>query len=365
MKLKNQIDIEVEIDIDMGKKFDTDNKGITMRLFLSQSKKLLKGAVSLFASTLIAIATCLTPAAFAQTYPSKPITLVVPFAPGGNVDIVARALAQSLTTVMGQSVVVDNKVGAGGSIATSFVANAPSDGYTLLVATTNTVSVLPFMMKTQPYKVSNFQPISLVATSPLLIEVRADDKRFPDLKSLLDATKKTPESIAVGHSGQGTSNHLAILRVEDAAHLSFNIIPYKGSTPALTDLMGGQLDLIVDQITSSKTFIDAGKLRVLAVLSNERDTNLPGIPTFKEVTKLDLQASTITGLLAPAGTPPAVITALNNAVNKVVSDQAFKSRMSAVGSTAKGSSAKEWTDMLEAEATNSKRLLDAGKLKPE
>ena len=314
---------------------------------------------------LLFLASSLGQSVFAQTYPSKPITLVVPFAPGGNVDIVGRALAQSLTTVLGQSVVVDNKVGAGGSIAASYVANAPGDGYTLLVGTTNTVSVLPFMMKTQPYKLSNFQPISLVATSPLLIAVRAENKRFPDLKALLDAAKKEPVSISIGHSGQGTSNHLSILRIEDVAHLSFNIIPYKGSTPALTDLMGGQLEVILDQITSSKTFIDAGKLRVLAVLSNERDPNLPGVPTFKEVTKLDLQASTTTGLLAPAGTPAPVVSAINAAVLKAVSDPAFKARLNAVGSTAKGSSTREWFDMLEAEAQNSKRLLEAGKLKPE
>ncbi len=326
--------------------------------------KLLKPLSKALACAVLIISS-FDQASFAQSYPTKPITLIAPFAPGGNVDIVARALAQSLSSVTGQSVVVDNKAGAGGGIGSAFVANAPADGYTLLVATTNTVSVLPFMVKNPTYKPTSFQPVGLLAISPLLVEVRADDKRFPDLKSFLEFARKSDQSISMGHSGQGTSNHVAILKIEEGTHVNFNIIPYKGSTPALTDLMGGQLDAVVDQITSSKSFIDSGKLRVLAVLSPERETALPLVPTFKELTNSPLQANTTTGLLAPVGTPQTVINALNAALKKVEQDPAFINRLNFVGSIAKTSTPKEWGDILAAEAANSKRLVDMGKLKVE
>ena len=194
--------------------------------------------------------------AAAQTYPTKTITLVVPFAPGGNVDVIARSIAPSLAKVTGQSVVVENKAGAGGAIGSAYVARAEPDGHTLLVATTNTISVLPYMLKTPPYKADSFEPVGLAAVSPLVLVVRKDDKRFPNAKAVLQAAKNAPGLVSVGHAGQGTSNHIAILRMEDATKASFNVIPYKGSAPALTDLMGGQIDFVVDQITSSKPFVD-------------------------------------------------------------------------------------------------------------
>jgi tripartite-type tricarboxylate transporter receptor subunit TctC len=308
---------------------------------------------------------CITSIVNAQTFPNKPITIVAPFAPGGNVDIVARAVAQGMSNVMGQSVVVDNRAGAGGSIGSAFVSRAEPDGYTLLLATPNTISVLPFMMKSPPYKPSSFSPVGLAAVSPLVIVVRADDKRFPDANALIALAKKEPNRISVGHSGLGTSNHLSILRIEDVSKTEFNIIPYKGSTPALTDLMGGQLDWMVDQLSSSKGFVDSGKLKILAVLSKERDPSIPQIPSFSEVTKLEIEASTLSGLLAPPGTPPEIIKTLNTALNKVISDATYRARLTAVGSIPKGSTAQEWSNLLYQESLNSQKLSQAGKLKAE
>jgi len=302
---------------------------------------------------------------YAQTFPNKPITIVAPFAPGGNVDIVARAVAQGLSTVLGQSVLVDNRAGAGGSIGSASVSRAEPDGYTLLLATTNTISVLPYMMKSPPYKPSSFTPIGLAAVSPLVMVVRSDDKRFPDANALIALAKKEPNRISVGHSGLGTSNHLAILRIEDVSKTEFNIIPYKGSTPALTDLMGGQLDWMVDQLSSSKSFVDSGKLKILAVLSKERDPSIPLVPSIFEVTKLDIEANTTSGLLAPPGTPPEIVKILNIALNKVVNDTAYKNRLTAVGSIPKGSTAQEWSNLLNLESLNSQKLSQAGKLKAE
>ena len=301
----------------------------------------------------------------AQTFPNKPITIVAPFAPGGNVDIVARAVAQGLSTVLGQSVLVDNRAGAGGSIGSASVSRAEPDGYTLLLATTNTISVLPYMMKSPPYKPSSFTPIGLAAVSPLVMVVRSDDKRFQDANALIALAKKEPNRISVGHSGLGTSNHLAILRIEDVSKTEFNIIPYKGSTPALTDLMGGQLDWMVDQLSSSKSFVDSGKLKILAVLYKERDPSIPQVPSIFEVTKLEIEANTTSGLLAPPGTPPEIVRTLNSALNKVVNDATYKNRLTAVGSIPKGSTAQEWSNLLNLESLNSQKLSQAGKLKAE
>ena len=301
----------------------------------------------------------------AQSFPNKPLTIVAPFAPGGNVDIVARAVAQSLSNVLGQSVLVDNRAGAGGSIGSSFVSRAEPDGYTLVLATTNTISVLPYMMKTPPYKPSNFQPVGLAAISPLVIVVRADDQRFPDTTSLITLAKKEPGRISVGHSGLGTSNHIAILRMEDVVKTEFNVIPYKGSTPALTDLMGGQLDFMVDQLSSSKGFVDSGKLKILAVLSKDRDSSIPNVFTFLESTKVELEANTTSGLLAPPGTSPEIIKILNVALVKAVNDPAYKNRLTGVGSIPKSSTPQEWSALLNQESLNSQKLAQAGKLKAE
>lgn len=311
------------------------------------------------------LAVCCSFGASAQAYPSRAITLVVPFAPGGNIDVVARSIAHSLTKVTGQSVVVENKAGAGGVIGSSYVARAEPDGYTLLVATTNTISVLPYMLKSPPYKPDSFEPVSLAAISPLVLVVRKDDNRFPNAKALLQAAKSAPGSISVGHAGQGTSNHIAILRLEDASKASFNVIPYKGSAPALTDLMGGQIDFVVDQITSSKPFIDSGNLRVLVVLSKERDPGLSDSPTFRQAMGIDLDASTTAGILAPLGTPPNVVKSLNASLKKAIDDSGLQGRLRVLGSTAQSSTPQEWAAILNQEASNSQALLQSGKIKVE
>ena len=301
----------------------------------------------------------------AQSFPSRSLTLVVPFAPGGNVDVVARAIAPELSKILGQSVVVENKAGAGGSIGSTYVSRAEPDGYTLWVATTNTIGVLPNMLKVPPYKVDSFQPVTLAAISPLVIVVRKDDKRFPDAKALFSSAKATPNTISVGHAGQGTSNHIAILRLEDVSHLSFNVIPYKGSAPGLTDLMGGQLDFVVDQITSSKPFVDAGTLRVLAVFSKERDPGLPDAPTLKEAAGIDLEVNTTSGILAPPGLPASTLQILNAAFKKALDKPSVKGRLSSVGSIALSSTPQEWTAMLNQEYSSAQKLVQSGKIKAE
>ena len=299
-----------------------------------------------------------------NTYPNKSINLEIPFAPGGNLDIIGRTLAPGLSKILGQSVVVENRAGAGGAIASSYVAKAPADGYTLIVATTNTIGTLPHLIKTT-YQLENFAPISAVAFSPLMIVVRKNDTRFNSAKDLIAMATKSPGKVSVGHSGPGTSNHMSILNIEEAAKLQYNVIPYKGSAPALTDLIGGQLDFVVDQITSSKPFIDGGQLKVLAVLARNRDGNFPEVPTLVEQTQIDLEMGTTTGILAPSGTPPEVIQKLNAAIGQVTKEEDFLKRMKSIGSTPLYSTPAAWQEMIAKESVNSKKLALSGKIKAE
>ncbi len=301
-------------------------------------------------------------AAHGQAFPSKPITLVVPFAPGGNLDVVARTLAPAMERALGQPVVVDNKAGAGGALGAAFVARSPADGHTLLVSTPNALVVLPQMTKTS-YRLDNFQPVGLAATTALVVVVKGSDSRFKDIASLLDHVRSNPGKIAAGHAGLGTTNHMAMLQMEDAARLKLNMIPYKGGAPAIVDLIGGQSDMVVDQLTSSASHIKSGALRALAVLSGERDPALPNVPTLREAGLTNFDASTAAGLLAPAGTPAAVIDALNSALRKALADDAVRTRLLGVGSVARPSSAQEFGQLLSLEDVRAQGLARAGKLK--
>jgi tripartite-type tricarboxylate transporter receptor subunit TctC len=299
--------------------------------------------------------------ALAQKFPQKPVTLVVPFAPGGNLDVVARTLAPALGQILGQSVIVDNRAGAGGAIGASYVARAQPDGYTLLVSTPNALVVLPLMTKTT-HALDNFAPIGLAATTPLVIAVRGQGP-YKDIDAVLSAARSKPGQVTAGHAGPGTTNHIALLQLEQAGKLSLNTVPYKGSAPALTDLLGGQIDLVVDQLTSSAAHIQSGMLRAVAVMSKDRDPALPNVPTLREAGLKDFDATTATGLLAPAGTPPEVINALNAALRKALADENVKRRLISVGSPGQASSPDEWLATLKKEDASARLLAKSGKLK--
>jgi tripartite-type tricarboxylate transporter receptor subunit TctC len=302
-----------------------------------------------------------TLAANAQQFPHKAITLVVPFAPGGNLDVVARTLAPALQRELGQPVVVDNRAGAGGAIGTYYVARAEPDGHTLLVSTPNAIVVLPQMTRMQ-YQLASFQPVGLASTTPLVVVVRSQG-RFKDIGALLSDARANPGRISTGHAGLGTTNHIATLQLEEAAKVSFNAIAYKGSAPALVDLIGGQVDMVVDQLTSSAAHIQSGALRALAVMSRERDPALPGVPTLREAGLANFEATTATGLLAPAGTPSRTVEAINAALRRALDDDAVKRRLVAVGSPGRASSPQEWQRLLQQEEAGARALAKAGKLK--
>jgi tripartite-type tricarboxylate transporter receptor subunit TctC len=304
----------------------------------------------------------LASASLAQPYPSKPVKVVVPFAPGGNLDITARIVADAMSRQSGQSFVVENRAGAGGLVGGEAVAKARPDGYTLLVSATGALTVSPLLVPTAPYRLGDFAPIGMMTVTPLLVEVPAGSA-FGDFASFAGYVKSNPGKVSVGHSGNGTSNHMVILLLQQAMNAKFNIIAYKGSGPALNDLIGGQLDTCVDQIPSSLPHIKSGKIRPLAVSSKTRSQDLPEVPTLHELGLKDFEVVTTSGLFAPAVTPAEILATLNAALNKALADPAVRKRLSELGAEPKPIAAREFDQFLKAEDAKTQAMWKAGLLK--
>jgi tripartite-type tricarboxylate transporter receptor subunit TctC len=256
---------------------------------------------------------------------------VVPFAPGGNVDITARLVAPGLQEILGQPVVVENKPGAGGTIGADMVAKAAPDGYTLLMGSNSTFSVAPSLYPRNPYHpVRDFAPIAAIATAPFVLVTNpvSSPKNAADLVA---AAKAAPRKLTMSSAGTGSSNHLVGELFQEISGARFTHVPYKGSGQALTDLMGGQVDLHFDQITSAASHIQAGKLKALLVTAPQRVAMLPDIPTASEAGYPTFEATNVTGLLAPAGTPREVIDKLNAATLKVIATPAMRERLAQMG----------------------------------
>jgi len=282
----------------------------------------------------LAAGACAT--ALAQGYPSKPIRIVVPFAPGGNVDITARLVAPGLQEALGQPVVVENKPGAGGTIGADQVVKSPADGYTLLMGSNSTFSVAPALYPKNPYHpLKDFAPVASIASGPFVMVTSggAPDKTAKDLVA---RAKASPGKITMSSAGTGSSNHLVGELFQEQAGVKFTHVPYKGSGQALTDLMGGQVDLHFDQITSAAGHIQSGKLRALLVASDKRVASLPDVPTAAEAGFPKFEATNVTGLIAPAGTPRDVIDKLNAAVQKVIAQPAVREKLAAIGAAPTG-----------------------------
>ncbi|HWI77743.1 MAG TPA: tripartite tricarboxylate transporter substrate binding protein [Ramlibacter sp.] len=255
----------------------------------------------------------------AETFPARPLRIIVPFAPGGSVDISARVLAAPLSEELGQSVVVDNKTGAGGRIGASFVAKAAPDGYTLLAGSSGSTTAMEAVAKAMPYHVlQNFVPLTLINITPMAV-VAGRGSTAKDLHELLAAAKASPGKIGIGSAGLGSSNHLAIELLQAVAGVKFLHVPYKGSGQALTDLLGGQIPIMVDQIASSLGYVKQGQVRVLAVMSDKRSPFLPDVPCTAELGLPGCEAASFTGILAPVGLPEPVRARLETAIIKVSS----------------------------------------------
>jgi tripartite-type tricarboxylate transporter receptor subunit TctC len=277
----------------------------------------------------------------AQGYPAKPVRMLVPFAPGGNVDITARTVAPGLAELLGQQVLVENRPGAGGSIATNAAAKAPPDGYTILMASSSVMTNGPALYRNLPYDiVRDLAPVGRVSVVPLVIVVHPSVPA-KTTRELIAVAKNQGGNMLMANAGVGTTNHLVAELFLIRTGTKMNLVPYKGSGPALMDLVAGQMFAHVDQVSSALPFIKAERIRAIAVTTAQRAAALPQVPTLGESGVPGFDASTVTGILAPAATPREVITRLSGALNKVLATSAVRERFAALGAEVQPSSSEE------------------------
>ena len=291
----------------------------------------------------------------AAPWPTRPVRIVVPFAPGGTTDILARALAPELGKAFGQSFVVENKSGAGGNLGADLVAKSPPDGYTLLMGTVGTQSINPALYPKMPYDAAkDFAPISLVAGVPNVLVVNPGNAKtygITDVRSLIAYAKAHPGRLNVASSGNGTSIHLSAELFKTTTGTYMVHIPYKGSGPALLDLIGGGVDLMFDNLPSALPQIKGGKLTALAVTSGERSAALPDVPTIAEAGGLKgFEASSWFGLLAPAGTPAEIVNRVQQETAKALASPGLKERLLAQGAIPSGMAPADFSRFIAAEA---------------
>jgi len=295
--------------------------------------------------------------AWAQAYPGKPIRIVVPFSAGGTTDLLARAAAQKLTEAWGQPVIVDNRPGAGGNIGSELVARAVPDGYTLEMGTVGTHAINASLYARMPYDhVKDFAPVIVVATVPNVLVVNPAVP-VKSLQDLIAYAKANPGKLNFASPGSGTSGHLCAELFKVMAGVQIAHIPYKGSAPALQDLLGGQVQLMFDNLPSALPHIKAGKLRALAVTTAVRAPALPDLPTVAEAGLPGFEASSWFGLLAPAGTPPDIIAKLNAEVAKWLASPEATEKLLALGANAAGGSPEDFAKHIAAETTKWQKVV--------
>ena len=306
-----------------------------------------------------ALALTLGAAGMAQAqspWPAKPVRIVVPFAAGGTTDILARAIAPELGKALGQQFIVDNRGGAGGNIGADLVAKSAGDGYTLLMGTVGTHGINRALYKQLPYDpIKDFAPITLVASVPNVMVMNADKARTLGIHNVQDFiryARANPGRLNMASSGNGTSIHLAGELFKTMTGTYMLHMPYRGSAPALLDMVGGNMDVMFDNLPSSMVHIKAGKLKALAVTSASRSAALPDVPTVEEAGGPALkgyEASSWFGLLAPAATPPEVVQRLQQEVAKALASPAVKERLLAQGAIPGGNSSADFVQMIDSE----------------
>ncbi|MBP6618454.1 MAG: tripartite tricarboxylate transporter substrate binding protein [Burkholderiaceae bacterium] len=312
--------------------------------------------------TALALVACAPLAVLAQgAYPTKPITLVVPTAAGGTTDLSARMLAQGLTPVIGQSVVVDNKGGGNGNIAASIVKRAEADGYTLFLQYSGYHVISPHLTKVAQWSQSDFQPVANVISAPQIIVVR-DGLPVKTLAELITYAKANPGKLNYASSGNGSLQHVTGAMLEQQGGVKMVHVPYKGTGPALQDLLGGQVDLTFGTAPPFMPHIQSGKLRVLAVTGKERLPSLPDVPTTAEAGYPGVNATSWFGLFAPAATPKAVIDKLAADTRAVVQSAAFKQKAQEQGATADYLGPQQMADRVKADLASWADVVKASKI---
>jgi tripartite-type tricarboxylate transporter receptor subunit TctC len=270
-------------------------------------------------------------AASAQDFPAHPVKIVVPWPASGNVDITARTVAPALSSALGQQVVVENRAGAAGRIGTSAVAKSPADGYTLLLGSSGTITAGPAVFKNISYDpVKDFIAIGPIQSVPIVLTA-APKTPVSTYREFVALANSKPGGLTIASAGSGSSNHLAIELLMRQAHLKLVHVPYKGSGPAITDLLGSQVETMMDQLTASIEHIRNGRIKALAVSSKVRSPLLPNVPTLDEAGVPGYEASTFTGLFAPSGVPAPVADKLTAALRQALSDETVRERYRSMG----------------------------------
>jgi tripartite-type tricarboxylate transporter receptor subunit TctC len=300
-------------------------------------------------------------AATAQTYPDRLIKIVAPFPPGGLVDVLARALGDEMSKSLGKPVIVENKPGAGGDIGADVVAKAAPDGYTLLMTSPGIQSINQFLYKSMPFDPDKaFAPISMVADMSMVVVVHPKTG-ITTLKQLVDFAHAHPGKLTFGSAGIGTTGHLGLELLMYAGQMKFTHVPYKGAAPSITDLIGGQIDGVVDNPPTVLAHIKAGTITALAVAAKQRLAVLPNVPTAAEAGLPGWEASSWFGLVAPAGTPPAIVERLHAEVTKAVHSPrilALRGR----GMRIVGDSPQEFGDLIVAERNKWGKIIKNAKI---
>jgi tripartite-type tricarboxylate transporter receptor subunit TctC len=314
-------------------------------------------------TAILVSATAAAPAVQAQDYPSRPIRLVVPFTPGGNVDITARTIAPAMSSLLGQNIIVENRAGAGGTLGADIVAKAAPDGYTLLMGSNSTVSVAPALYARNPYHpIKDFTPITLVAATPFVL-VSHPSVPAATAAELVALAKAQPDTLTMGSGGNGSSNHLVGELFQSVTGIRLRHVPYKGASAAAADLMGGQVQLLFDQLSASTANIQGGRIRALAVSSPERSPVVPSVPTLAELGIKGMDVINITGLLAPAGTSKAIITRLNEAVLKALGQPDVRERFNQLALQPIGGTPETFADYIREDLARWTQVIRDGNIK--
>jgi tripartite-type tricarboxylate transporter receptor subunit TctC len=297
----------------------------------------------------------------AQAWPSKAVTLVVPFPPGGTTDVLARALAEKLQTALGQPVIVESKPGAGATLGADLVAKSKADGYTLLMGAVHH-TIASSVYKKLPYDFAkDLAPVSTVALVPNVLVVNAANPA-KNVMDLVAQAKAQPDKLSYGSNGNGTAQHLIGTQFENLTGTKIGHIPYKGSGPLTTDLIGGQITMSFDTVTPVLPHIKAGKLKALAVTTGKRSSALPDVPTLEEAGLKGIDIGTWFGVLAPVATPKDVVARLNAEIVKIIGNAEFRQRLQEIGAEPVGNSPEQMAAQIRADTEKFARLVKDAKV---
>jgi tripartite-type tricarboxylate transporter receptor subunit TctC len=317
----------------------------------------------LLAALALAAAALASPA-FAQTFPNKLIKIIVPFTPGGSNDVVAREIASGLQARLGQTAVVENKPGGGGTIAYSFVAKSPPDGHMLMVAPAS-FTMGPHLSKNPIYNpVTEFTPINLVVDVPFIMVVPSS-LPAKSVKELVALAKSSPDKLSFGSVGVGTPQHMGAELFKLNAGVDMIHVPFRGATAAIPDLIAGRIDMFIGAVNSLLPLIHEGKLRALGITARRRIASLPEVPTMTEAGVEGVEVNSAVGIVGPAGMPPEIVETLNREINAIIKTPEFHQRMATIGVDVLGSTAAEYSRMLRDDYAKWAKVVQAAGIKPE